>query len=125
MQALRDYGLAIESPGGAGDDVDPKDDPVAFQLSWSSNKIDTWLRSMFAHALTWLDNNQPLSDSEAYHWILLVRSASTRVKLTEFIKKGEINGQDLEKCRTPNKGKSWSASKIYFGSCSDSTEVFF
>jgi len=43
MQALRDYGLTIESPGGVDDHVDPKDDPVAFQLSWSSNKIDTFL----------------------------------------------------------------------------------
>jgi hypothetical protein len=31
------------------------------------------------------------------------------------VKKGEITGDDLEKCRTPKKGKAWRDSKIYFG----------
>jgi len=68
-------------------------------------------------ALTWLNNNQPLEDGSTYHWILLAPSSS-RAKLANFIKKEAINGQDLETCRTPKKGKVWKSSKIYFGNSS-------
>lgn len=114
MQAYRDYNLAFKSPGSGEDDaVDADKDPITYRPSWNSSTTDSWLRSLFPHALTWLDENRPLADPDTYYWVLLV--PSTRSKLTEFVKKGEITGDDLEKCRTPKKGKAWRDSKIYFG----------
>lgn len=54
-----------------------------------------------------------MNDPDTFYWVLL--GPTSRSKLTEFVKKGEISGQDLETCRTPKKGKPWKSSKIYFG----------
>ena len=105
MQAFKYYNLASEAPRSNDDnDVDADKDSVLFRPSWSSSTINYWLCSLFPYALTWLDKNCTLADPDTYCWVLLVPAG--RSQLTEFFKKGDINGQDLETCRTPEKGKA-------------------
>jgi hypothetical protein len=113
IQTLEDSNLVVTFD----ENLDPSDDPITFSTSWSSDRIDTWVNTLFPEALNWLKVNRPLEDPEQFHWVLLILQGR---RLVEFVKQGlGINGKHLETSRGTKSKKSWESYKIYLGACSN------
>lgn len=85
---------------------------LAFQKTWSSEAIDTHLKSMMnPQVFEWGKKHHPEAFGK-YGWHLLVKKGG---RLVPYVKTAnDLSGCDLSQCIGP-KGRAWNDHYMWFG----------
>jgi hypothetical protein len=94
------------------EEKDIGNDPITFHTSWSADRINEYVESLFPNAIQWLKAYRPLKTNDLFYWVVLIPE---KRRLAEFQKQGnDLNGKHIQSCKG-GKGKRWDSTVVFFG----------